>query len=66
MSFTLRQNAVDKKLDRAIRDVEAKASDLARFQKADYALLPESTFDKYNGWRKRLITQLTCHGQRHT
>ena len=64
-SFTLRQNAMDKKLDRAIRDMEAKASDLARFRKADYAPLTESTVDKYNAWRKRFITQLTCHGLAH-
>ena len=31
VSLTLHQHAVDKKLDRAIRDVEAKASDLAIF-----------------------------------
>ena len=61
----LRQNAVDKKMDRAIRDVGAEASDLARYQKTDYAPLTESTVDKYTIWRKRFITQLTCHGLAH-
>ena len=32
-SLSQRQNVVNKKLDRAIRDVEAKALDLARFHK---------------------------------
>ena len=41
-SLSQRQNAVDKKLDRTIRDVEAKASDLARFHKADYKTLTDS------------------------
>ena len=60
--LTERQNAVDKKLDRAIRDVEAKASDLARFHKADYKPLTDASVDKYTVWRTRFITQLKCHG----
>ena len=65
VAFSLRQNAVEKKLDRAIRDVEAKASDLARYRKTDYAPLTESSVDKYTIWRKRFITQLKCHGLAH-
>ena len=61
-SITERQNAVDKKLDRAIRDVEAKASDLARFHKTDYRPLTDASVDKYTVWRTRFITQLKCHG----
>ena len=64
-SLSQRRNAVNKKLDRAVRDVEAKASDLARFYKADYKPLTDSSVHKYTVWRTRFLTQVEFHGLGH-
>ena len=56
---------MNKKLDRAIREMEVKAWELSRFHKADYKPLMDASVDKHTVWRTRFLSQLKCHGLSH-
>ena len=46
--LSARQVELNKRLDRVLRDVEAKSTDLARFCKLNYKPINETTVEKYH------------------
>ena len=63
--LSARQLALDERLDRVLRDVVIKSTDLARFRKLDYKPPNEMTVEKYHLWSRRFKDQLEEHGLGH-